>query len=186
MVISSPSGGGKTTVIQRILNSADDRFRYSVSLTTRPKRDYEVDGKDYRFVTEEEFNRVIQQDGLVEHERVHNWLYGTPRALIETWLENGLIVFFDVDVRGAFSIRKRYDKSAWLIFIKPPNLTTLVQRLKKRGTETDKQVKKRMERVPEEMRLGEQFDDVVINRDIEETTQKVLQIIMKKYQEINK
>ena len=177
VVISSPSGGGKSTVIHRILSEGDPRYRYSISVTTRAKRPGETNGVDYWFVTESDFTAMIGRHELVEHERVHGHLYGTPAGPIEQWLKEGRIIFFDIDVKGAFAVQKRFPAQTLMIFLAPPDLKVLEQRLIGRGTESSPELKTRLARVAMEMEMGKQFEFTVVNRDLEQTIAEVKQII---------
>ncbi len=180
VLVSSPSGGGKTTIIKKIIETNTDKFKYSISLTTRKKRNGEVDGRDYWFVDEETFQEKINSDQLLEHENVHGNYYGTPKGPIVNWINNGNIVFMDVDVLGALSIRKKYPKDSLLIFLSPPDFKTLEDRLIGRSTETIEQIEIRMERVKKEMELAKEFDHIIINNEIDETVNSVLSVIQKR------
>ncbi|MBN1999524.1 guanylate kinase [candidate division KSB1 bacterium] len=181
VVISSPSGGGKTTVIHRIIEMDDRRFTYSVSMTTREKRKGEVDGRDYFFVTKTEFEEYIRRGDLVEYEQVHDWYYGTPREFLLKSLQAGLIVLLDIDVYGALNIRQMFGEKFLSIFLKPPNKAVLMQRLLDRGSETREQINKRMKRVEKELQMSGRFDHIVINDRLEDTVEKVIEIILSKY-----
>ncbi len=180
VLVSSPSGGGKTTIIKKIIETNTDNFKYSISLTTRNKRDGEVDGKDYWFVDNKTFQEKIDSDQLLEYENVHGNCYGTPKGPIMEWISNGNVVFMDVDVLGALSIRKKYPEKSVLIFLAPPDLEILEERLKGRSTETREQIQIRMERVKKEMELSKEFDHIIINNEIDETVNSVLSIIQKR------
>ncbi len=180
VVISSPSGGGKTTIIRHILREGDPRYRYSVSATTRSMRPNEVDGVDYWFTDTAAFEAMIARGDLVEHERVHGNLYGTPAKPIDAWLKEGCIVFFDIDVKGAFSIQRRFPEETMMIFISPPDMETLRKRLTGRATEASAAVQTRLERVPMEMEMCKKFDYNVINRDLDQTVTAVKQIIARR------
>jgi guanylate kinase len=177
VVISSPSGGGKSTIIRKILSEGDPRYRYSISATTRAKRPNEQDGIDYWFVDESGFEEMIRKDELVEFERVHGHLYGTPVKPIEKWLQEGRIVFFDIDVMGAFAVERRFPQQTLMIFIAPPDLETLKQRLVGRGTEASEAVRIRLQRVPMEMEMAKRFEFTVINRDLSRSVARVKRII---------
>jgi len=158
VVLSSPSGGGKTTIIHHILQQGHSDYTYSISMTTRPKRQGEKNGVDYLFVNEEEFNRHIKKGSLLEYERVHDWFYGTPKRPIEEWIREGWVVFLDLDVYGALQVKNLYKSQCLLVFLKPPSLEELRTRLKNRSTETREQIERRLKRVPREMELAEKFD----------------------------
>ncbi|MBD3378218.1 guanylate kinase [candidate division KSB1 bacterium] len=181
IAISAPSGGGKTTVIQRLMERQDRPFVYSLSMTTRTKRNVESPGKDYIFVSEDEFKDHISKGDLIEYEKVHGHYYGTPKAPIEKWVKKGKLVLFDIDVRGALSIKQAYPRASLLIFLKPPNLEALRERLAGRKTETREQIQQRLDRVELEMEHSEQFDYQIINDDLEQTVETILQIISSHY-----
>ncbi|MBN2410894.1 guanylate kinase [candidate division KSB1 bacterium] len=180
VVISSPSGGGKTTIIKELLKDKKYKFVYSISMTTRKKRNGEINGKDYWFVKKNDFQEKILNNELLEYEQIHGYYYGTPKKPLQDWLNKGNIVLMDLDVYGAFSVKKHFPDSSLLIFLKPPDLKSLEERLRNRSTETQDQINQRLMRVPEEMRLGEQFDKIVINKNISDTIHKTKQIIIER------
>lgn len=180
VVLSAPSGGGKSTVIRRILAKGHAKFRYSVSMTTRPQRPGETDGKDYFFVSEDQFRSAIAREEMVEFEQVHGNWYGTPKLKLQEWVSQGLVIFLDLDVHGALAIKKHFPEESLIIFLKPPDMGTLVQRLTHRRTETEQQIEKRLQRLPEEMALADQFDQVVINDNLEQTISMVEKLVHEK------
>ena len=172
IVVSAPSGSGKTTIAKKII----EKFpfvKFSVSATTRPKRDGEVDGKDYFFVTREEFEKKIQNGELLEWEEIYGNYYGTLKSVVEDALKNGDVLLFDVDVNGAISIKRKFPDDSVLIFIKPPNMETLKERLRRRRTESEEQLKKRLERVPMELEKAIYFDYIFVNDKLEDTVKSV-------------
>ncbi|MFN3135390.1 MAG: guanylate kinase [Candidatus Kryptonium sp.] len=176
IVVSAPSGSGKTTIAKKIL----ERFpfmKFSVSATTRPKRNGEIDGKDYFFLTREEFEKKIQNGELLEWEEIYGNYYGTLKSVVENALKNGDVLVFDVDVNGAISIKKKFPEDSILIFIKPPNMETLKERLKRRKTESEEQIKKRLERVPMELEKAKYFDYIFVNDNLEDTIKSVTRAI---------
>jgi len=182
VVLSSPSGGGKTTIIRHILQSGPPDYVYSISMTSRPRRKGEIDGQDYFFVDEPTFEQHIENDNLIEYERVHDWYYGTPKQPVEKWIEQGKAVFMDIDVFGAIHIKKEFDDNALLIFLKPPDEQVLRERLKKRSTEDEEQINKRLQRLPKEMACADDFDIVITNDELNETVNKVKQLVEQKRQ----
>lgn len=181
VVISSPSGGGKSTVIKRILAENQEKpYVYSISMTTRPKRKGEVDGRDYIFVDESAFKEKISSGELVEYENVHGYLYGTPKTPIQNWINQGKIVFLDIDVFGALSLRNSFPEHSLLIFLKPPDLAVLRKRLLGRATEDQSEIQKRLQRVPVEMSEMNKFDAIVVNDNLDVTVRKIEEIINKK------
>lgn len=177
VVISAPSGGGKTTVIRRVLASGNDNFTYSISATTRRLRAGEVDGQDYHFLSLEEFNHKKEKGEFVEWAEVHGNYYATPRTPIQKWLNEGRTVLLDLDVNGGLEVKKDFKDSALLIFIKPPSVESLVYRLKGRKTETQAEIDKRLTRVPEEMSKSHQYQYRILNEDLDITTTEVLKVI---------
>lgn len=175
-VLSSPSGGGKTSVIQEVLRRKPE-YDYSISATTRPKRGHEIDGKDYFFLSEKEFKEKIKKGDFIEWAEVHGYLYGTPRESLETKLADGKIILLDIDVEGGMSIKKLYPDQSLLIFLKPPSVETLIDRLKHRSTETEAQIQKRLERIPKEMAYADFYDAVIINNDFDRTVTEVIETI---------
>jgi len=175
-VLSSPSGGGKTSVIREVLRRKPD-YTYSISATTRPRRGHEIDGIDYFFLNKKEFEERIKRGDFIEWAEVHGYLYGTPRESIEVKLSQGKIVLLDIDVEGGMAIKKLYSDQAFLIFLKPPSIETLIERLKQRSTETEAQIKKRLERIPKEMAFADPYDVVIINDDFNRTVDEVIKAI---------
>ncbi len=181
VVISSPSGGGKSTVIKRILAENKDKpYVYSISMTTRPKREGEVDGHDYIFVDEATFRERIRSGDLVEYENVHGCLYGTPKTPIQNWIDRGKIVFLDIDVFGALSLKDSFPANSLLIFLKPPDLDVLKERLLGRATEDQREIQKRLQRVPVEMAEMNKFDEIVVNNDLDGAVRQIEEIVNKK------
>jgi len=161
-VISGPSGSGKSTFIERFLKQ-DKTSTFSVSYTTRKKRDKEVDGREYYFVDKKTFMDMVEKGGFLEWEVVHENLYGTPKKEIIENLERGIDILLDVDVNGAINIKKNYP-DACLIFIEPPSSEELVKRLSFRGEE---QIELRLKRYDEEIEKKHIFDYTVINDNLE-------------------
>lgn len=162
IVLSAPSGGGKTTVARHLF-STFPQLRFSVSATTRHIRPGEVNGKDYYFLTREEFEKKIAEGDLLEYEEIFGNLYGTLRSSVKQTLEQGEYMVFDVDVKGALSLRRAFPDDTVLIFITPPSMDELEHRLRSRRTETDEQIAMRLERAAMEMEMCDEFDLVIVN-----------------------
>lgn len=177
IVISAPSGCGKTTIAREILRRHPE-MQFSVSATTRPRREHEEHGKDYFFLTTDEFKKKIEQNALAEWEQIYGNYYGTLKSEIESALQNGRSMLFDVDVKGALSIKKLYSHDAVLIFIKPPSIEVLTERLKNRNTETPETIRKRLERVPMELGKANEFDHAVINDELTKAVNAVDAIVL--------
>ena len=165
MVISAPSGGGKTTIREKLLKR-DKRFRFSVTCTTRPMRPGEVDGKDYYFVTLKEFRRLRSGGKLLEWASVHGNMYGTPVKSVMTLLKKGLIPVMTIDVKGARSVKKIFPETV-TVFLLPPGLKTLVGRLRKRR-EPAANIRVRLETAKKEIKEASFFDYLVINDRLSE------------------
>jgi len=177
-VISSPSGGGKTSIVKALMQRHPD-FEFSISATTRSMRSGEVNGKDYFFLPKEEFENLIAKNELVEHEFFFNNYYGTLRREVKRALNTGRSMIFDVDVKGAQSIKKKYPDDAVQIFIAPPSFEILEQRLRNRKTEDEEKLRRRLERVSMELETGKTFEYVVVNDDLERAIEEVDGIVKK-------
>ncbi|HVZ40834.1 MAG TPA: guanylate kinase [Candidatus Kapabacteria bacterium] len=168
VVLSAPSGAGKTTIAHRLLGR-NPGWRFSVSATTRPKRPNEVDGVDYHFLTEEEFRRKIEGGDLVEWEQIFGNFYGTLKSEVERVLApyDGTRLIFDVDVKGALAIRDAFPADAYLIFVAPPTMEEMRRRLMMRQTESPEAVERRIARAEMEMAMRQYFDVIVVNDELE-------------------
>jgi guanylate kinase len=182
IVISAPSGGGKTTIAGEMLRRHPGLV-FSVSATTRPKREGEVNGVDYFFLTREEFERQVSEGRFVEHEEIFGQLYGTLKREVDAGLSAGKSMLFDVDVKGALSIKKIYGDTAVLIFVRPPDMETLLVRLQNRRTENPAALKRRLDRVPLEMAEAGRFDHQVVNDRLETAVRKVDEIVRRAIQD---
>ncbi len=177
VVISSPSGGGKTTVVRRLLEKGGEEFTRSVSATTRAPRPGEVNGRDYYFLSEEEFRQRIAKGDFVEFAEVHGHLYGTLREQIERELRGGKVILLAIDVQGGLSIRRAFPEDSLLIFLAPPSLEVLEQRLRGRGTDAEEEIRRRLARVPMEMEMASHYDRLVVNDVVERAAEEILQAI---------
>lgn len=176
IAISAPSGGGKSVVTRYLLKKYPEII-FSVSATTRQKRPMEEDGRDYFFLSREKFEDLIKNNQLVEWEEIFGNYYGTLKSEIEKALKNDKIMLFDIDVKGALSLRKHYPDNTLLIFLAPPTIDVLVERLKRRATETEEQLRTRIARAKMEIETSKEFDYIVINDVLDETLEKVEKII---------
>ena len=174
VVISAPSGAGKTSITHRLLE-AHPEWCFAVSATTRAMRPGEQDGADYYFLTEPAFRQKVADDDMVEWEEIYGNLYGTMRREVERLLADQNIrrVLFDIDVKGALSLRRAFPDDAVLIFIAPPSLEALEQRLTQRKTETEEAVARRLERAEMEMEHQRKFDYVVVNDQLDQAVREV-------------
>ena len=175
LVVSAPSGGGKSVVLKQLM-AAEPGLTYSVSVTTRPPRGDEVDGREYHFVSREQFDRMIREDKFYEWAEVHGQRYGTLIEAVAAALARGADVALDIDVQGGLAVKRRRP-DAVLIFLLPPSLETLEQRLRGRATDADDVIRRRLENARGEMEHWRQYDYVVVNRDLEETVRAVAGIL---------
>ena len=176
LVLSSPSGAGKSTIARAILER-DKQIFMSISMTTRPPRPGEQDGRDYFFVTEDEYNQKVADNELLEHARVFGNYYGTPRTLVENHLSAGEDVLFDIDWQGTQQLRESARDDVTSIFILPPSYEELDSRLTGRGQDSEEVVSKRMAKAADEMSHWPEYDYVIVNYVIEESIQNVQAIL---------
>jgi guanylate kinase len=174
-VISAPSGAGKTTVLHALLRQLPG-LKVSVSCTTRAPRPGETDGVDYHFVTRARFDAMVAAAEFLEWAEVHAHAYGTPKIPIAQWRGDGQDVVLDIDIQGAAQVKTALP-DATLIFLAPPSLTELEQRLRGRGTESPASLARRLEKAEAEMAAQDAYDHVVVNHDIAQATQCIVTII---------
>ncbi|UFJ41982.1 guanylate kinase [Brevibacillus humidisoli] len=175
LVLSGPSGVGKGTVCTALRQRITDVV-YSVSATTRPPRAGEVEGVNYFFKTKQEFKRMIEQDELLEWAEYVGNYYGTPRRFVEETLASGRDVILEIEVQGAMQVKQKFPQGIFL-FLAPPDLQELQNRIVGRGTETEESVRKRMDAARAEIELMNQYDYVVVNDEIEQACQRIEAII---------
>lgn len=174
-VISAPSGAGKTTLCRRILNHFPD-ILYSISYTTRDLRAGETDGKDYHFISRQTFKKKRDLDYWAEWARVHGHYYGTSAAFLSGSLAKGRDILMDIDVQGAIQILDRFPEAV-TIFIMPPSMGALEQRLDSRGTDSRATIKKRMRNAVREMEQKNRYRHVIVNDDLEKTADALIAIV---------
>ena len=168
IIISAPSGSGKSTIIGRIMQDESLKLAFSVSATTRPRRGQEVHGVDYYYKTIDEFQHMIENDELVEYQEVYEGrYYGTPKSEVERITGMGKNVVLDLDVLGGVNVKKMYGDRAISIFIQPPSVEVLRQRLINRGTDSMEDINARIDKAEFEISIGPQFDHTVINDDLD-------------------
>ena len=178
IVISAPSGAGKTTLCSE-LQRRKPHIKFSVSCTTRPKRVHEIDGVNYHFLSEQGFTEKLQNNEFIEFENVHGYFYGTLRKTLEDALTQQEMILFDVDVNGAMAIKSNYSENTYTIFILPPSLDDLKKRLIQRGSETEERINKRLERTAQEMEYKAKFDACIINDDLAIAAEELNKLITK-------
>lgn len=176
LVMSSPSGAGKTTISRELL-SREPELTMSVSATTRQPRDGEVDGKDYYFITKDKFHEMVENDEFLEHATVFENSYGTPRGPVEEALSSGRDVLFDVDWQGTQQMAGKTRGDLVTIFILPPSQDELEKRLRTRAQDPEDVIKKRMAKASSEMSHYDEYDYIVVNVDVEESVEQVQSIL---------
>jgi len=176
IVLSSPSGAGKST-ISRMLLDADADVTMSISATTRPKRPGEVDGRDYAFVDDGEFDRMIAEGEFVEWAPVFGHRYGTPKAPVKAALKDGRDILFDIDWQGTQQLHSAMGEDLVRIFILPPSMEELERRLRNRGTDSEAVISDRMQRAASEISHWAEYDYVLVNRDMDECLAEVRKIV---------
>lgn len=175
MIVSGFSGAGKGTLMKRLMESHDN-YALSISMTTRAPRPGEKHGKHYFFVTEEEFEKTMEADGLLEYARYCGNYYGTPRAYVEQCLREGKDVILEIEIQGALKIKKKFPEAV-LVFVTPPSAEELKKRLVGRGTETDDVIERRLSRAVEEAEGIENYDYIVINDDLDRCAEDIHAIV---------
>lgn len=175
-VISGPSGAGKGTICKRLLKAID--ISLSISMTTRAPRPGEIDGKDYYFVTVEEFEEKIRNGDMLEYARVFDNIYGTPKDMVIKQLEKGRDVILEIDVQGGLQVKEKMQEQAVLVFVLPPDLDTLRRRIINRGTETEEVIDKRFNEAINEIKLIGEYDYCIVNDELDEAVYDLQAIIM--------
>lgn len=177
IVISAPSGGGKTSIVKSILSQFPELV-FSVSATTRPKRANEVDGVDYFFISEDEFKKRIENNDFIEWEKFYDYYYGTPKEQITNAVENNKSILLELDVKGALNVKRLFPEAV-LIFIDVPSFEELVKRLESRKTESESDLKKRIERAKMELNYKNKFDYIFVNDDLNKVIKEVGDLLNK-------
>ena len=175
IVISAPSGSGKTTIVRELIRK-NENLVASVSYTTRKKRANEIDGKDYTFVSPELFSSMVEEKSFLEHAKVFDCFYGTPKKGVEDSLNKGLSVILEIDWQGAMQI-KRERPDCLMLFIIPPSKEELMLRLRKRGTDSNNEIRLRFDEALNDLNQYENFDNVFINEDVRSTVQAITAFI---------
>jgi len=177
IIITAPSGSGKTTLVKRLLRACPE-LSFSISACTRTPRPNEVHGKDYYFYAEQDFKKLIDADAFVEWEMVYTGkYYGTLRSELERIWQNKQYPLVDIDVNGALAIHDAYPSSSISLFIQAPSLEVLRERLSKRGTETVQSIEERVEKAAYELTFADQFDQIIVNDDLEVATAELVSVV---------
>ena len=168
IIFSAPSGAGKTTIVHHVLKKFSDQLEFSISACTRVKRPNEIDGKDYHFMTTEDFKSKIKKNEFVEWEEVYNGqFYGTLKSEIDRIWNSGKQVIFDLDIQGGLNLKHKFGRHSYAIFVMPPSVEILELRLKQRQTETPDSIAKRIEKAKREILVADQFDKILVNENLE-------------------
>lgn len=179
IILVSPSGGGKSTIARRLFADFED-LKFSVSATTRAPREGEEDGVHYHFISPSDFQKKIDSGDFLEWEEFYGGTrYGTLRTEVDKKLNSGYFILLDIEVKGAVNVKRIYGKECLSLFIQPPSLQVLKERLQARGTENEETLALRLERAEEELTYADQFDQVIINDDLETAYAQVNQAVLK-------
>ena len=176
LILSAPSGAGKTTLAKMLLEH-DQHLHTSISVTTRQKREGEIEGKDYYFIDEEKFEQMVDKKEFIEHVTVHDNKYGTPRIFVEEYMEKGEDLLFEIDWQGGRKLTSMAREDVVSVFILPPSKADLVQRLQKRNKDSSSSISQRLTNADEEMAHWYEYDYTIINRDLEESFNKLSAIL---------
>ena len=168
IIFSAPSGAGKTTIVHHALKNFSEQLEFSISACTRAMRPNEVNGKDYHFMSTEDFKQKIKKNEFAEWEEVYQGqFYGTLKSELERIWGSGKQVIFDLDVQGGLNLKRKYGRQAFAIFVMPPSIEVLELRLRQRKTETEESLAKRISKAREEIQVADQFDKILINENLD-------------------
>jgi len=177
IVVSAPSGSGKTTLVRELL-SENLPLSFSISATSREPRGNEINGVDYHFLSTIEFKNYIKKGAFIEYEEVYpDKFYGTLKTEVEKNRKSGKHVIFDIDVIGALKIKKKYPDQTLSIFINPPSINVLEERLRSRGTDSETALLERIQKANEEIKFSEKFDKSIINDDLEKSKKQIIKVV---------
>lgn len=183
LIVSGLSGAGKGTICKRLMEKYPD-YEFSISATTRAPREGEIHGREYFFLSQEEFETKIEDGQFLEYANYVGNYYGTPKDWVEEKLEGGKNVILEIELQGAFQVREKIPEAV-LIFIMPPDMEELKRRLIHRGTETEEQIEKRLSRAMEELEYVDQYDYVIVNEEVEKSVEMLHTIVLNVKKEMN-
>ena len=178
VIFSAPSGSGKTTIVRHLLKVFPDRLAFSISATSRAKRGVEENGKDYHYLSAEEFKKKVDEGGFLEWEEVYAGLfYGTLKSEVERIWTEGKTVIFDIDVEGGLNLKNQFGDKALAVFVMPPSIKILEERLKTRSTDNPESIARRVAKAEKELKTAELFDTFILNEKLEEALVKAEKVV---------
>ena len=176
-VFSAPSGSGKTTLVHHLLRQGLP-LGFSISATSRKPRGEEQDGKDYHFLTEKAFKQKIEEDAFIEYEEVYEGtFYGTLKSEVDRLWSEGKHVLFDIDVKGGLNVKEQYPEETLAVFVQPPSIEALEERLRSRGTETEEKIQQRLDKSAGELVFSQDFDVILVNDDLTTAKREVVRLV---------
>ena len=183
IILCAPSGSGKSTMVRHLLETHPDKYELSISATTRAPRGQEQHGKEYYFISRDEFEQHINNKDFIEYEQVYPGLYyGTLKSEIERIQSAGRTIVFDIDVKGGVNLKRLYGSNAMAIFIQPPSVEELRNRLVGRGTDSEEAIERRVAKATEELTYADKFDKIIINDNLEEALKEAEDIVAAFYE----
>ncbi|SFS49339.1 guanylate kinase [Lutibacter maritimus] len=178
IVFSAPSGSGKTTIVRHLLQMPELELDFSISATSRGSRGIEIHGKDYYFISAEEFQKHIKNDAFIEYEEVYtNNYYGTLKEEVERIWKQGKHVIFDIDVVGGLNIKKKFPEQTLAIFVQPPSIEEMEKRLRGRKTDSEEKIQERVAKAEKELKYAKDFDVILVNDNLEEAKEKAYKLV---------
>lgn len=178
VIFSAPSGSGKTTIVRHLLKVFPDKLAFSISATSRPKRGIEENGKDYHYLSKEAFKKKVDEGGFLEWEEVYAGLfYGTLKSEVDKIWASGKTVIFDIDVEGGLNLKNQFGDKALAVFVMPPSIKILEERLKTRSTDNPESIARRVAKAEKELKTAELFDTFILNEKLEEALVKAEKVV---------
>jgi guanylate kinase len=178
VIFSAPSGSGKTTIVRHLLTVFPEKLEFSISATSRPKRGVEENGKDYHYLTPDDFKKKIDNNEFLEWEEVYpGTYYGTLRSEVERIWKKGKVVIFDIDVEGGLNLKNQFRDSALAVFVMPPSIKILEERLRHRSTDNPESIARRVAKAEKELKTAELFDTFILNEELHEAFRKAEKVV---------
>lgn len=178
LIFSAPSGSGKTTIVKHLVKTFPDKIQFSISATSRPKRGVEENGKDYHYLTPEEFKQKITDEEFLEWEEVYaGTYYGTLKTEVERIWATGKAVIFDIDVEGGLNLKNQFKERALAVFVMPPSIKILEERLRTRQTDNSESIARRIAKAEKELKTAELFDVFILNEKLDEACEKAERLV---------